>query len=284
MVAHPFISIASGIGMLDLGVERGSGGNAKPVCYIEREVQAASVLAARMEQGDLPQAPIWSDLKTFDPEPWIGKVDGIIGGYPCQPFTVSGTLKMHDDPRNIWHHIYETAEAIKPAWMFFENVVSHLNFGYKRVKRDIESLSYRCSEQVLSAYNTTRPRAPHIRERLFILAVDDTNTYFKLQGAVSENGEGVYISNRPSRPSVPNGGYPYGRTQLEEWLSAPASIFPFAESKLPGELARDPKGMGIGRIDQCALIGNSVVPQCAEFAWTLLWDDFFRERDLRVGD
>ena len=58
VAVHPYLSLASGIGGLDLGVERGSGGRARAVCYVEREICAAAILAARMAEGRISDAPI----------------------------------------------------------------------------------------------------------------------------------------------------------------------------------------------------------------------------------
>ena len=44
-------------------------------------------LVAKIEEGRMDNAPIYSDLKTFPAEIFRGKVHGLIGGYPCQPFS-----------------------------------------------------------------------------------------------------------------------------------------------------------------------------------------------------
>jgi DNA (cytosine-5)-methyltransferase 1 len=77
------ISICSGYGGIELGLR--SVIPARTVCYVENEIGVASILAARMEDGSIDPAPIWTDLRTFDPEPWRGKVDILAGGFPCQP-------------------------------------------------------------------------------------------------------------------------------------------------------------------------------------------------------
>lgn len=55
-------------------------GVARSVCFVERDAHAASVLVARMQDGALPQAPIWDDLSTFDGRPWRGRVDLVTAG------------------------------------------------------------------------------------------------------------------------------------------------------------------------------------------------------------
>ena len=163
-----YISLASGIGALDLGIEIGSSGQAIPVCYVERETSAASVLAVRMEENSLPQAPIWSDIRTFDGRKWNGLVDGVVGGYPCQPFSNAGKKQGFSDPRNLWPAIEQIVRDCEPRWCFFENVDGHLRLGYfDVVKPELERLGYRVEEQVISAHEAG---ATHQRKRLFILA------------------------------------------------------------------------------------------------------------------
>ena len=92
MVVHPIkniISLFSGIGGLDLAVKLVFP-EARTVAFCERESYAAATLVARMEDKTLDEAPIWSDITTFDGKPWRGKVDTLIGGFPCTDISVSG--------------------------------------------------------------------------------------------------------------------------------------------------------------------------------------------------
>lgn len=170
VVLHPYLSLCSGAGGLDLGVGmalRGAGA----VCYVEHEVTACEVLAARIADGALDDAPIWTDLHAFDGKPWRGRVAGIIGGYPCQPFSVAGKRLGTADPRHLWPSIERIIGEIEPRWCFFENVGGHLRLGYfDVVKPSLERLGYRVAEGLFTA---SEVGAPHQRERLFILAHRD---------------------------------------------------------------------------------------------------------------
>ena len=168
--SQPYISLASGGGGLDLGVDRGTGGAAFPVCYVENEATAAALLVARMEDQRLPLAPLWSDLRTFDGRPWRGKVAGIVGGYPCQPFSNAGRRLGESDPRHLWPYIADIVRDVEPQWCFFENVGAHLRLGFYEVARSLQGMGYRVAATLLTAEEVG---APHRRERLFILAHRD---------------------------------------------------------------------------------------------------------------
>jgi len=169
------ISLCTGSRGLEHGIER-TGIKLKTLADVEVEAFVCENLVQQMEQGILDEAPIWTNLKTFNGRPFRGMVDGITGGYPCQPFSVAGKRKGKLDPRHLWPYIGGFGEksivgTVRPLWCLFENVVGHLELGYREVKQDLESLGYTVKEGIFSAEEVG---APHQRKRLFILAVDNT--------------------------------------------------------------------------------------------------------------
>jgi DNA (cytosine-5)-methyltransferase 1 len=61
------IELFAGVGQLGEGLRAGLGHlgiETRTVCYVEREAYAAAVLAARMQEGSLDAAPVWSDVTT----------------------------------------------------------------------------------------------------------------------------------------------------------------------------------------------------------------------------
>src|SRR3990167_5354329 len=155
------LSICSGVGGLDLGV-RFSVPNARTVCYVEREAFAVAVLVARMQDGSLDDAPIWTDCKTFDGKPWRGKVDCIIGGYPCQPFSIAGNMRGEDDPRHLWPDIRRIVGEVRPEWCFFENVENHIKIGFENVRSELLADGFDVEAGVFTA---SEVGAPHGRDR-----------------------------------------------------------------------------------------------------------------------
>lgn len=170
------LSLCSGYGGLDLGLHRVFP-NARTVCYVENEIPAAAILVENTRKGRLDDAPIWSNLKTFDPRPFVGRIDAIIGGYPCQPFSVAGKRRGAEDPRHLWSYIREIVGTIRPGICVFENVRGHVRLGLSEVLGELRSLGYRVRAGIFSAAEVG---APHRRERVFIVAYrDDFGIYWR---------------------------------------------------------------------------------------------------------
>jgi len=111
---------AGGCG-LELGLEIAIPGY-RSICLVERETSVAGRMAARMQEGSLPFAPIWDDVSTFDGRRFRGFVSIISAGFPCQPFSVAGKRKGTGDERWIWPDIARIIGEVAPAIVFIENV------------------------------------------------------------------------------------------------------------------------------------------------------------------
>lgn len=164
------LSVCSGVGGIELGFKLAEP-TARTICYVEIEAFACEILASRMEEKRLDQAPIWTNLKTFDGKPWRGKVDCLTGGYPCQPFSVAGKKLGDKDPRHLWPDIKRLIQEIEPPICFFENVGGHLRLGFEEVANDLSAMGYQIKAGLFTAAEVG---APHKRERLFILAYRDS--------------------------------------------------------------------------------------------------------------
>ncbi len=173
------ISFCTGYGGIELGLRR-AGVDVRTVCNVEIEAFVQANLVAKIEEGRMDDAPIYSDLKTFPARIFRGKIHGIIGGYPCQPFSSAGKRKGEEDSRHLWPYIRQHVRAIRPLWCFFENVRGHTTMGLWRVLSDLEEDGYRTEWGLFSAEETG---APHQRIRVFILA------YRNIKGLEGFNGE-----------------------------------------------------------------------------------------------
>lgn len=160
------ISFCTGYGGLELGIRR-AGVDVRTIVNVEIEAFCCANMAAKIEEGRMDNAPIWTDLKTFPAREFRGKICGLIGGYPCQPFSSAGKRQGEKDPRHLWPYLLKHVRAIRPVWCFWENVAGHTSMGLWRVLSDLEEEGYRVATGIFSAEEVG---APHQRKRVFILA------------------------------------------------------------------------------------------------------------------
>ena len=249
--SHPLnvLSVCSGGGGLDLGFKRAVP-KSKPVCYVENEVPAAGVLAHHLEQGTLGEAPIWTDLRTFAAEPWRGVVDCVIGGYPCQPFSIAGKRLGKSDPRHLWPFIERIVETTEPAYCFFENVPLHLRDGFDEVAGSLHGMGFEVAAGLFAAAEVG---APHERERLFIFA------------AHTERARSTGLG-KGDTSSIFGGWEWRGAEDVQSILDAPFE----RGNRWPQPLLR---GMDDGlahRYERLQIVGNGVVQQQAAYALHVL--------------
>jgi len=125
-VALHTIELCAGVGMLGEGLRAGLGHlgiETRAVCYVEREAHAASVLAARIQEGSLDTAPVWSDMLTFDAAAWRGAVDCVVAGFPCQDLSVAGRRAGLDGARSgLFFRVVDIADACGAWLLLLENV------------------------------------------------------------------------------------------------------------------------------------------------------------------
>jgi site-specific DNA-cytosine methylase len=167
-----------------------------PLVYIERDVNAAQILACRITEGSLPAAHIWSDLATFDARILRGNVDILFGGLPCQPFSVAGKQLGDEDERYIWPEFFRILQECEPAMVFLENVPTLVTGGWFRaIGEELSGMGYQIEDPLFLAASDVG--APHKRERVFILAYRECSRENLLAaasrswGAVGERGGSV---------------------------------------------------------------------------------------------
>lgn len=255
------LSFCSGV----LGLERGlarAGVNCRVAAYVEIEAFILANLVAGMEAGILDPVPIWTDIKTFQSSIFRGKVHGIIGGYPCQPFSQNGKRRGKDDPRHLWPYIKKHIEAARPIWCFFENVPGHLTCGYEQVRNELEEMDFTVKEGV---YSAAECGATIQRERLFILAISNSSR----RGQDWEQTK-LWASGVKQSPCNSGNSNKVADQQKQEsrW---PAN--PFSEQHEWEERRVVESGLGITingynfKNDLLRAIGNSVVEQAAAIAF-----------------
>jgi DNA (cytosine-5)-methyltransferase 1 len=118
------------------------------------------------------------------------------GSCPCQPFSVAGKGKGEADERHLWPHLYRLISACRPPVAIGEQVGGAAGLNWlDGVFDDLESQDYSCQAFNLSACSVN---APHIRERLYWVSMD--NTMRRRQGnekkEICSRGIGFELSGR----------------------------------------------------------------------------------------
>ncbi len=185
------LALCAGACGIELGL-RLTGQDFRTVCYVEIEAFAAANLVAKIKEGLLDDAPIWSDLKTFNGKPWCGKVDLVTAGFPCQPVSCAGQQKGKEDHRWLWDDIARVVREVGPGWIFLENVPGLFIHGFGDVLGSLATLGFSAEWDVFSAAGVG---APHLRQRVFVLA---SNTESSGVNSLRE------MEGRP--PPLPQGG------------------------------------------------------------------------------
>lgn len=157
-----FLSLFAGIGAFDLGCER-----AGWTCAGQVEIDP---FCQRVLAKHWPNVPRWSDVRNVQAADVVarcGKIDAIIGGFPCQPWSVAGKGKGADDPRHLWPEYARLIRELRPRWVIGENVPGLRGRGADLVLGDLEALGYTCWPLVVGADDVG---ASHRRKRIWIVA------------------------------------------------------------------------------------------------------------------
>jgi DNA (cytosine-5)-methyltransferase 1 len=83
-----------------------------------------------------------------------GEVDCLVGGPPCQGFSINAPQRFLDDPRNsLFKHYIRFVRAFEPKTVLFENVPGMLSLGKGAVVRGVvkalEALGYQVTYRIL---------------------------------------------------------------------------------------------------------------------------------------
>jgi site-specific DNA-cytosine methylase len=218
------ISFCSGYG----GIERGldlAGVEHRVLAYVEIEAFAIANLVNKMENGLIPPAPIYTDLKTFPAHIFRGCVDILTGGYPCQPFSAAGKRLGTEDPRHLWPYILDHIKAIRPVRCLFENVEGHISLGLREVISDLEEDGYSATWGIFSAAEVG---APHQRKRVYIMA--------------NSISAGVWDNDRPPANEGRSAAQ-FGRADVRQGDREDRSVRPESAGSSSADMAdtRDPR-------------------------------------------
>jgi DNA (cytosine-5)-methyltransferase 1 len=89
----------------------------EPVAFCEIDPFPSAVLAYRW-----PDVPNLGDITKVDWSPYRGAVDLVVGGSPCQSFSVAGGRESLDGESRLMFEYIRAVDEIHPRWILWENV------------------------------------------------------------------------------------------------------------------------------------------------------------------
>ncbi len=129
----------------------------------------------------------YGDVQDINGEKYLNKIDLLVGGSPCQSFSMVGKRQGFKDTRGTL--FYEFARIIKesqPKVFIYENVKGLLNHDkgktFEIIKATFDELGYKYFYKTLNAKDYGIPQH---RQRVFIVGFKDTNTNFCFPNPVS---------------------------------------------------------------------------------------------------
>lgn len=135
--------------------------------------------SARTFQTNHPESKfIKEDISELDPKEVVNKIgaediDVVIGGPPCQGFSIAGERRQDDERNHLFKDFARHIEAINPEIFVMENVKGLLSMDtpegnpvINEIQKRFKDIGYNTSYEVLKAsdYGT-----PQHRERVFII-------------------------------------------------------------------------------------------------------------------
>ena len=232
-------------------------------------------------------------------------VDVICGGFPCQPHSLAGARGGASDERDLWPEFARLIRELRPRWVVAENVPGLLSSDAGRffgtVLGDLAAAGYDAEWDCISAADVG---APHLRERIWIVAYPHANSSGSLFGARDgESEEGLDFASgydavglradvadaasgtrlrsaqRPARHTALSGenmahaerersqGQSWGTVDGERW--APSVFTGLSQSigrqwEFEPHVGRVAHGVS-ARVDRLRGLGNAIVPQIAQW-------------------
>lgn len=166
MKSKNVISLFAGAGGMDLGFKK-AGFNIIWANDFEKDAVMTykNNIGDHIVYGDITKIDIKNELPNEE------EIDLVIGGFPCQGFSVNNIKRNMEDKRNfLYLELLKVIELKKPKFFVAENVKGLLSMEKGKVidmiVKDFENLGYKVDYQLLNAADYGVPQA---RERVIII-------------------------------------------------------------------------------------------------------------------
>lgn len=117
------IELFAGAGGLGMGL---SAAGFEPDLVVEWDKWCCDTIRENRRAGNRNVAswpdPTEADVRSIDFRNYEGRIELVSGGPPCQPFSLGGRHRAHDDGRDMWSEAVRAVREIRPKAFIFENV------------------------------------------------------------------------------------------------------------------------------------------------------------------
>jgi DNA (cytosine-5)-methyltransferase 1 len=108
----------------------------------------------------------------------IGDVDVVVGGPPCQGFSISGNRDLNDPRNKLYKGFVQIVKRFNPKVFVLENVPNLVSIGEGKIKdeiiKDFEKLGYKVKYKILLASDYG---VPQNRRRVIFVGVKGENNF-----------------------------------------------------------------------------------------------------------
>tara|TARA_R100000808_G_scaffold19628_2_gene42543 strand:+ start:2250 stop:2990 length:741 start_codon:yes stop_codon:yes gene_type:complete len=183
MTPYTVGDLFAGIGGFSLGFERAGW---RVAWQVEIDKFCRGVLARHW-----PDVARYADVQDFPPAEnrEAFRVDCITAGWPCQDISTAGSGGGLAGARSgLFFEVVRVVGELRPRVVVLENVPALRFRGLDRVAAELAALGYRVQRESVRAADFG---APHIRERIFIVAVSAPDGSRQPQGHIEKSGRRV---------------------------------------------------------------------------------------------
>lgn len=158
------ISLFSGAGGLDLGFEKAG-------FEIPYANEYDKTIWETYEKNHVNTELIKGDIRQIPDDIFGGKIDGIIGGPPCQSWSEAGALKGIDDPRGkLFYEYIRILKYKQPKFFLAENVKGMMANRHSQAVKDIVEAFENCGYDVtINLVNASDYGVAQDRKRVFYI-------------------------------------------------------------------------------------------------------------------
>lgn len=176
-------TLFSGIGAVEQSLNR---------LKLNHKIVFASDIDPHVKQSyfanyEIAESDWYDDVTKFSAKKYKCKLDILVGGSPCQAFSMVGKRKGLEDIRGtLFYDFARIVDETKPKVFIFENVKGLINHDsgntWKVVKDVFHELGYKIHSKIL---NSRDFGIPQNRDRIFVIGFQDHNVEFEFPDKIN---------------------------------------------------------------------------------------------------